>query len=259
MATVKLLAKEGLTVVLTARDAQRGLEAVQKLNKEGIENIDFHVLDVGNTDSVSALAAWLKQTYGGIDILINNAAISGLGEDYEAAKNALDTNYGGVKRVTEGLLPILKASSAGARIVNVSSMAGQLENLKHPIWSKELLDADNLSKEKVEAFVQAYLQDVKEGKGEENKWPSQYPNYRIAKMAMNAYSRVLAKSLELKRPEGQKIYVNFVCPGFAKTDMNNNTGTSTPEEGADTVLWTALLPPGGPSGQFFKRRQPIAF
>lgn len=257
--TVKLLAQEGLTVVLTARDPERGLEAVNKLKEEGLKNIDFHVLDVRSSDSVSALATWLKESYGGIDILINNAAIAGGSEEScEAAKNTIDTNYRGVKRVTEGLLSILKASSAaGARIVNVSSSLGQLQNLRHPTWREELLDADNLSEEKVEAFLQAYLEDVKQGTN--HTWTTQYTHYSVAKMAMNAYSRLLARSLEQNRVNGQKICVNFVCPGFTKTDLNNNTGILTVEEGADTVVWTALLPPGGPSGLFFCKRQPIAF
>jgi carbonyl reductase 1 len=68
---VRQLAKEGITVVLTARDATRGAEAIQSLKREGFENVNFHTLDVGSQESIDALAEWLRTTYGGIDILVS--------------------------------------------------------------------------------------------------------------------------------------------------------------------------------------------
>ncbi|KAH8958692.1 hypothetical protein BDL97_06G039000 [Sphagnum fallax] len=66
---VRQLAKEGITVVLTARDATRGAEAIESLKKKGFQNVNFHTLDVGSQESIDALAEWLRTTYGGIDIL----------------------------------------------------------------------------------------------------------------------------------------------------------------------------------------------
>jgi NAD(P)-dependent dehydrogenase (short-subunit alcohol dehydrogenase family) len=68
---VRQLAKEGITVVLTARDATRGKEALESLKSQGLHNVNFHPLDVASQESVLALAEWLHKTYGGIDILVS--------------------------------------------------------------------------------------------------------------------------------------------------------------------------------------------
>ncbi|CAM6118255.1 unnamed protein product [Calypogeia fissa] len=123
---VRQLAKAGVTTVLTARDESRGVAAVDKLKAEGLENVLFHPLDVTDAASASKLANWLKEKFGGIDILVNNAAVSSWNMDYDTAVVILGTNYYGQKIVTSALLPLLKASPAGARIVFVSSEVGQL-------------------------------------------------------------------------------------------------------------------------------------
>eukprot|EP00249_Psilotum_nudum_P019630 c27348_g1_i3 orf=318-1163(-) len=255
---VKQLAKEGLTVVLTARNEERGHQAVEKLKQEGL-HVAFYPLDVCSTESISNLADWLKKQYGGLDILVNNAAIADFDFDYEMAKSVMETNYEGVKKVTKGLLPVLKASPAGARIVNVSSGLGKIERLGNQSLEKEISNVDSLTPEKVDHFVQRYLEDIKNGIAETNGWPTKYyPSYSLSKVVLNAYTRLLAKSLE-NLPNGEKVYVNCMAPGFVKTDLNRNTGILTPEVGADTAVWLALLPPGGPTGQFFYQRGLYSF
>ncbi len=68
---VRRLAKEGITVVLTARDATRGKEALESLKSQGLHNVNFHPLDVASQESILALAEWLHKTYGRIDILVS--------------------------------------------------------------------------------------------------------------------------------------------------------------------------------------------
>ena len=77
--------------------------------------------------------------------------------------------------------------------------------------------------------------------------------YGIAKAALNALTRALPRDL----PPGVKI--NAVCPGWVATRMGGAAAPLTPEEGADTALWLALLPEDGPTGGFFRRRQAIAW
>ncbi len=71
LAIVRRLAKEGITVVLTARDTTRGKEALESLKSQGLHNVKFHPLDVASPESILALAEWLHKTYGGIDILVS--------------------------------------------------------------------------------------------------------------------------------------------------------------------------------------------
>jgi len=76
--------------------------------------------------------------------------------------------------------------------------------------------------------------------------------YGVAKASLNALTRALARDL----PEGVKI--NACDPGWVATRMGGASAPLTPEEGADTPVWLALLPEDGPTGGFFRRRQPAA-
>ena len=116
-------------VYLTSRDEGRGMEAVAVLNKEGLQP-KFHVLDIGNEESVVKLKDFLKEKYGGIDVLVNNAGIAFKHNATEPfgvqARVTLDTNYWANKRACEILFPIL---NPGARVVNMSSSCGFLGHL----------------------------------------------------------------------------------------------------------------------------------
>jgi NAD(P)-dependent dehydrogenase (short-subunit alcohol dehydrogenase family) len=78
------------------------------------------------------------------------------------------------------------------------------------------------------------------------------PGYRFSKTALNALTRILADELRDTR-----IKVNSLCPGWVRTDMGGPNAERPVEEGADTIVWLATLPDDGPSGGFFRDRQPI--
>jgi NAD(P)-dependent dehydrogenase (short-subunit alcohol dehydrogenase family) len=78
------------------------------------------------------------------------------------------------------------------------------------------------------------------------------PGYRVSKTALNALTRILASELR-----GSGIFVNCVCPGWVQTDMGSPRAPRPVEEGADTPVWAATLPKGGPTGGFFRDRRPI--
>jgi NAD(P)-dependent dehydrogenase (short-subunit alcohol dehydrogenase family) len=78
------------------------------------------------------------------------------------------------------------------------------------------------------------------------------PGYRVSKTALNALTRILASELR-----GSGILVNSVCPGWVQTDMGSSRAPRPVQEGADTPVWAATLPNGGPTGGFFRDRRPI--
>ncbi|KAK1357983.1 carbonyl reductase [NADPH] 1-like [Heracleum sosnowskyi] len=89
-------------------------------------------------------------------------------------------------------------------------------------------------------------------------WPQTFTDYSISKLAVNAYTRLMAKKFS-NRPEGEKIYINCCCPGWLKTAMTGWEGNISPVEGADTAVWLALLPDQFVAGNFFAERREINF
>lgn len=278
--TVRHLAKQGLTVVLTARNDAHGLAIAKSVVDEGYPNVHFHQLDVQSDQSVLLLADWIQNKFGGIDILINNAAvigakidwdlwesrgisrlgllanrsfIEGFSEDYNSGKACLDINYFGAKRMVKALLPLLKPSSCGSRIVNVSSLGGLLQHLGNETLRMQLDDVENLNEETIDGFTDMYLNDEKSGEIEGKGWPARLRAYIVSKIALNAYTRFLARDLQ---SHDHKVYVNCLHPGsFVKTDMTGQGGDMSAAEAAAYAARVALLPPGGPSGQFFDKEK----
>ncbi|CAN1729016.1 (+)-neomenthol dehydrogenase, partial [Linum perenne] len=253
----KQLASNGILVVLTARDRDRGLQAVQQLIEHDsslADNIVFQQLDVTNTSSISSLASFIKTQFGKLDILVSTTKINWNEvtiNKYELAEECLKTNYYGPNQMVETFLPLLQLSDS-PRIVNVSSMAGTLKVVKNE-WAIGVLgDADNLAEETVEVVLKRFMEDFKEGLLETKGWPSFSPTYCVSKACLNAYTRIIAK----KYPN---FCINCVCPGFVKTDINLQVGPKTTEEGAKGPVMLALLPDGSPSGRFFDQTVEASF
>ncbi|KAJ1408575.1 Short-chain dehydrogenase/reductase SDR [Sesbania bispinosa] len=262
----KQLASIGITVVLTARDEKRGLEAVEKLKEFDLsDHVVFHQLDVTDPNSIHSLANFIKTQFGKLDILVNNAGILGADVDRDAFtalvasgkmsaliyKACVRTNYYGAKGMCEAFIPLLELSDS-PRIVNVSSSMGKLEKIPNE-WAKGVLsDVESLTEEKVDEVLNQFLKDFKEGLLETKGWPPFSSAYIVSKAAMSAYTRILAK----KHPS---FCINAVCPGYVKTELNYNTGHLSVDEGAESVVRLALLPNGGPSGLFFFRSEVAPF
>lgn len=128
---VRQLGKKGFTVLLGARDQQKGEMAVAKLKLEGVEAI-FVLLDVTQDDSVRQAKEWVEVKYGKLDVLVNNAGIvsrKGLSEEeIGEMKRVMETNFYGPMRMNSVFLPLLK-KAGNARIINVSSGMGALDDL----------------------------------------------------------------------------------------------------------------------------------
>ena len=177
------------------------------------DSIRWVTLDVADGSSVDRLTGELSGDPGRLDALVNNAGVYGGPEgaadtDLEVAHAVLETNLFGAWRLTQAMLPLLRASDAG-RIVNVSSGAGQLDEMNG-------------------------------GRGA----------YRVSKTALNAFTRTLASDEE-------GLLVNTMCPGWVRTDMGTDAAPRSVDQGADTAVWLATLPGDGPSGGFFRDREPI--
>jgi NAD(P)-dependent dehydrogenase (short-subunit alcohol dehydrogenase family) len=215
LATARQLGERDMTVLVGARDADRGREAERALRDGGA---DAHVvpLDVTDEESAARAAKWISDRYGHLDVLVNNAGIArgdGTGLPSETTLATLravyETNVFGVVAVTNALLPLLRVAPA-ARIVNVSSEVGSIGTMTDP--------ANPL-------FAIASVP---------------YPS---SKTALNMVTAMYAKELR-----DTPIKVNAANPGYCATDLNNHGGFRTAEQGAEVSVHLATLPDDGPSG-----------
>jgi NAD(P)-dependent dehydrogenase (short-subunit alcohol dehydrogenase family) len=216
-ATARELAQAGHTVLLGARDPERGTAAAAGLAGQGLDARFVH-LDVTDPATIAAAADLIDTEYRRLDILINNAGIS---RDrphtpaelpVAALRETYETNVFGVVAVTNAMLPLLSRSPAGY-IGNVSSGLGTVAFLTDPdspLW--------------------------------------RYANllgYNSSKAALNAITLIYAASL---RDTG--IRVNALSPGFCATDLNNHTGHLSADEGGAHIARQVTLPVDGPTGVF---------
>jgi NAD(P)-dependent dehydrogenase (short-subunit alcohol dehydrogenase family) len=203
----------GFTVAVGARDDTRREKAVERLRAAGVDAFGV-ALDVTSDDSVAAAAAAIERTAGRLDVLVNNAGISGRTDngaqdpttlDLDVVRTVLDTNVFGVVRVTNALLPLLSRAPS-PRIVNVSSNMGSLTLRTGPVMA-------------------AYA-----------------PSKSVLNSMTVQYARRLADT---------RVIVNACCPGDVATDFTGFNSLRTPEQGAAIVVRLATLPDDGPRGGWF--------
>ena len=226
------LAGLGMTVLIGARDPQRGKEAAAALRAAGG---DVHAvrLDVTDQATVQEAATLVDERFGRLDVLINNAGITGSGQvspadardqvpssvDLDMVRAVFETNVFGVIAVTNAMLPLLRRSPA-PRIVNVSSHAASLTITSDP----------------------------------EGPFATLLPSaaYTPSKSALTALTVQYANEL---RKDG--ILVNAVAPGFVDTDSNNHTGFLPVAEAAALLVRLATLGADGPTAGFFSQDGPV--
>ncbi|MBI4396905.1 MAG: SDR family oxidoreductase [Elusimicrobia bacterium] len=212
------LARKGLRVVLASRNEPKGREACDKLRQEGLE-VDLRVLDVKNFESIQKTRDSLIEKYGRLDVLVNNAGILLDSPGFDSS--LFDTRPETVRQTVE-------------------------TNLIGPLILCQMFVP--LMREKGYGRVV----NISSGSGQFSEMEAGSPAYSLSKTALNALTKLL--SLEL---QGTDVLVNAMCPGWVRTDMGGPSAPRSPEQGADTAVWLATLPKGGPQGSFFRDRKPI--
>lgn len=240
-AIVRALCKQWTgDVYLTSRDVDRGQKAVAELEKEGLKP-KFHQLDITKKDSIAALKSTLSSTYGGLDLLINNAGIAykqastaPFGEQAEVTNS---TNYFAWLDVCDALFPLLKNH---ARVVNVSSMVSQFTIKKlSPAMKARVLAADTIPK--VSSIITEFVEAAKAGNHKDLGFAD--TSYGMSKLGVTAATIVQQADMD-KDTSRQDVVINCCCPGFVSTNMTSYKGHKTIEQGAETPMLCALLPEG---------------
>jgi len=135
---VRQLSRQGLITVLTARNLEKGKAAAATLASEGLEPAVV-ALDVADAGSVRDAVSAVMDLYGRVDVLVNNAGIlkegfapedaSVLDAPAEVVIETFEVNTLGPLRLIQAVVPIMKERGYG-RVVNLSSGAGQLEDMR---------------------------------------------------------------------------------------------------------------------------------
>lgn len=226
----KDLAAHGFTVLVGSRNLENGETAAKSIGA------DAHALqlDVTNEASIAAAANRIRNEFGRLDVLVNNAGISHASKPgtpfeqiiqsnslttapLEEVRKVWETNVFGVIAVTQAMLPLLHEAPAG-RIVNIGSDGGSLTLNSDPT----------------------------------NPHRAMFGNYSASKTALHAITLSFALALE-----STAIKVNIATPGFTSTDLNNFNGTRSVEEGAREPVRLALIGADGPTGTFSDEDGPV--
>lgn len=216
--TARQLLQQGYYVYLGSRSLNKGQEAAEKLKAEGLSQVEAVQIDVSDAESVQAARAAIGKETAVLDVLINNAGISGgmsqtaTGTGIAVFKEVYDTNVFGVVLVTQTFMDLLQASPQ-PRIVNVTSGLASLTLHNDPAWKYYT----------VKAAV-----------------------YNSSKAALNMYTISLAYELRDK-----PFKINAVDPGYTATDFNHHSGPGTVPDAAKRVVKAAMIEEDGPTGQFF--------
>ena len=227
--TARILGKQGIVVVIGARDAKKGEATAAMLRDENIKAESLRCDVIKPEDHCSAYD-YFERKYGKLDILINNAGISIEGDPSgpngnhtstvspKILRETFDSNFFAPVALTQTLLPLIRKSSAG-RIVNLSSILASLTVHAKP--GSPIYD--------FKAFA-----------------------YDASKTALNAFTVHLAHELR-----NTPIKVNSAHPGWVKTDMGGPNAPMEIAEGGKTSAQLATLPADGPTGGFFHLGEPL--
>ena len=291
------LPSDDATIILTARNADAGRAACAALVADSKATADaswlgrwwggtgpplrrepsFHQLDIDDAASIEALAAHLRDEYGGVDCVINNAGMAyGMASDVafpEQAERTVAVNYFGTRAMCRAMLPILKPRG---RLVQVSSRAGQWAGAK-----KDALNALTAAggdgdgggggggdgPAQLDALMRAFVASAAAGTHKADGWPGSA--YGASKAGVTALSRLLAT---------REASVTACCPGFCRTSMTQKEGGGvvsalfyvlgyvvgrSAHAGADTPVWLATRPweeacSSDNNGKFFSGRKVVA-
>jgi len=213
------LAAAGLQVVMGSRSLAKGQQAAEALLQATGLKVEVLSLDVSEPESIRQALATITENQGRLDVLVNNAGI--MIDKSQAQPSVLDVTPATIHQTLETNVygPLLLIQ--GAMTLMQKGNYGRMVN-------------------------------VSSGMGQLSEMGGQFAAYRLSKVMLNALTRIV----HAERPSEQ-IKINTMCPGWVRTEMGGPQASRDVAQGADTAVWLATLPADGPSGQFFRDRQPL--
>jgi len=222
---------KGKVILVTGANRGIGLAAAHELAGRGakvvagvrdpdkmpaIDGVRALPLDTGDAESCRAFVAQAESEFGRIDGLVNNAGI-----------------------LTDKDTPVLElGEDTLQRTLDV--------NLFGPIRLCQLAVPG------MKARGYGRIVNVSSGLGAITDMGGGYPSYRMSKLALNGFTRILAAELGERSP----VKVNSLCPGWVRTDMGGAEAHRDPSEPAREIADLVSIAANGPTGGFFRRGEP---
>lgn len=219
------LSRAGCNVMITARSGERARQACEELR--ATERTDTEIrgraADVTDHDALAGLVTAIGNELGRLDVLVNNAGVYLEAPHLETPQpsSALEQPVGMLRTSLE------------------TNLIGPYRLIQLAV---PLMRAGGYGR----------IVNVSSGSGQLADMEGGEVGYRVSKTALNALTRIFAAELA-----GTGILVNSMCPGWVRTDVGGDRAPRSPAEGADTAVWLATLPDDGPTGGFFRDREPI--
>lgn len=182
-------------------------------------DVSYFHLDVTDEFHITELHKHLEHGFGRCDVLINNAAVF------------LDSHGPGPLKVPMTVMEETFKSNTLAPL--------RLAQEIIPLMKKHHYGR---------------IVNVSSAFGQIESMQANHTAYRVSKAALNAVTAILAAETK-----GTNILINAVCPGWVRTDMGGPNAERTPEQGAEGIVWLAMLEDNGPTGGFFHDKQKMGW
>ena len=233
--------KSKLRFIVSSRNEELGQKALNNLiakYPEAKNSLYYHQLDITKDDSITNLIQWIKEKFGKIDYLVNNAGIATRGPEFNinVGNQTFEVNAYGTVNFTEKMIKEDTINKSG-KIIFVGSRKGSLEFLT----KQELKDGFKNAKTYEDLFKMAekFKTSIVNNTVEEDGWCKN--TYSVSKMVVNFYAKVLSYRKEIKDND---ISVYTCHPGWVKTDMGGEKAPLTVKEGAANPIHLIELPDG---------------
>jgi NAD(P)-dependent dehydrogenase (short-subunit alcohol dehydrogenase family) len=266
---VKTLLSKGHKTVLTSRresDGTKAVEAILETNPEYKDILFYHQLDISDVTSIKNAGEWVKETFGQLDVLINNASVQPKVEidiikklrndnptipeffksicDFtewpitrEFFDEVANTNFYGTINLIEDFLKNEVIKKVG-RIITVTSSAGNCTRIENEELYKEFCNP-NITTDQVLELAERYKKDIDNGTTTQAGWISKFgPLYSMSKLLKQVYIRGLANREDITT-KGIQVYA--CCPGWVQTDIGGSYAPRPVERGILTPLYLVEL------------------
>ena len=240
--------KETYNIVLTSRDQEKGIQAIQNLklifneNNNLEEKLQYYQLDITKKDSIENCISSLKvkndknsNEAGIIDILLNNAGVAYPGNkiSVDIFEDIFSTNVYGTIDFTEKIL-IEKLMRKNSKIIFLSSSLGKISRLCEKIKSE--FEDENITTEKLIEFSERFRNSIINKTYFSEGWGKHI--YALSKIMVKKYANILTKHQYIL---DNNIQVYSCCPGWVRTDMGGANASRSVEEGIQTILYLINL------------------